>query len=305
MRVNEKTSKTVRLVYGCTFGVYTVILAALILWQVLSIYNTGIQCADGVIYSREIAGESISLLSPALILWLVLAAVGFVLWEIFTVKEKLPKLDVRYTLHILKKRAPSKLPASADKELKKSYKFVWQQQESTVVMWMCCACIGFACAIYAIVYLANSANFPKVNVTQEMKNMAVNVLIGAVFTLAVACVIAVFEGKSAKEQQEHLKKLIAAGKKDDEIGKAPKGFPSVFDGIREKFAEFYQRLQMKAENNKFCAALLWICKHHVLAVRTAVLAIAAVFIIVGVVNGSARDMLTKAINICTECIGLG
>ena len=28
-------------------------------------------------------------------------------------------------------------------------------------------------------------------------------------------------------------------------------------------------------------------------------------IILGVYNGSARDVLIKAINICTECIGLG
>ena len=38
----------------------------------------------------------------------------------------------------------------------------------------------------------------------------------------------------------------------------------------------------------------------------AVLVVAAVvFIIAGVLNGSALDVLVKAIHICTECIGLG
>ena len=38
----------------------------------------------------------------------------------------------------------------------------------------------------------------------------------------------------------------------------------------------------------------------------AVLIVAAVgFIIAGIFNGSARDVLYKAINICTECVGLG
>ncbi|MDE7164193.1 MAG: thioredoxin [Clostridiales bacterium] len=45
-------------------------------------------------------------------------------------------------------------------------------------------------------------------------------------------------------------------------------------------------------------AFLW-------AVRGAVGVIAVVFIIVGIVNGGAHDVLVKAVNICQECIGLG
>lgn len=39
--------------------------------------------------------------------------------------------------------------------------------------------------------------------------------------------------------------------------------------------------------------------------RGAIVAIAIVFIIVGIFNGGADDVLLKAIAICTECIGLG
>lgn len=42
-----------------------------------------------------------------------------------------------------------------------------------------------------------------------------------------------------------------------------------------------------------------------LAVRLSVLAIALVFIVAGIINGGMADVLSKAINICTECIGLG
>ncbi|MBQ8554234.1 MAG: hypothetical protein IJ438_00030 [Clostridia bacterium] len=41
------------------------------------------------------------------------------------------------------------------------------------------------------------------------------------------------------------------------------------------------------------------------AVRVLLYAVAAVFIMLGVMNGGLRDVLVKAINICTECIGLG
>ena len=39
--------------------------------------------------------------------------------------------------------------------------------------------------------------------------------------------------------------------------------------------------------------------------RLAVLCLGILFIILGVMNGGSRDVLIKAINICTECIGLG
>ena len=39
--------------------------------------------------------------------------------------------------------------------------------------------------------------------------------------------------------------------------------------------------------------------------RSVMLAVAVVFVIAGILNGSLIDMLIKAINICTECIGLG
>ena len=44
------------------------------------------------------------------------------------------------------------------------------------------------------------------------------------------------------------------------------------------------------------------CKAHV---RWILLALAGLFIILGVINGGANDVLVKAINLCTECIGLG
>ena len=41
------------------------------------------------------------------------------------------------------------------------------------------------------------------------------------------------------------------------------------------------------------------------AARIALLAAAAALIVLGALNGSLNDVLMKAINICTECIGLG
>lgn len=40
-------------------------------------------------------------------------------------------------------------------------------------------------------------------------------------------------------------------------------------------------------------------------IRWAILCIGAICVIVGFVNGGTEDVLTKAVNICTECVGLG
>ena len=40
-------------------------------------------------------------------------------------------------------------------------------------------------------------------------------------------------------------------------------------------------------------------------IRTGLIMLAAALILMGVVNGGLHDVLVKAINICTECIGLG
>ncbi|MBQ8087435.1 MAG: thioredoxin [Clostridia bacterium] len=44
---------------------------------------------------------------------------------------------------------------------------------------------------------------------------------------------------------------------------------------------------------------------HIRVWRLALLALGAVLTLWGVWNGGMRDVLVKAINICTECIGLG
>ncbi len=44
---------------------------------------------------------------------------------------------------------------------------------------------------------------------------------------------------------------------------------------------------------------------YLLITRLFIISISVVLIIVGIINGEATDVLQKAINICTECIGLG
>lgn len=62
-------------------------------------------------------------------------------------------------------------------------------------------------------------------------------------------------------------------------------------------------LAKQAEKKPMTAAA---AKHYpVNAARAVLMAAAIVLIVLGIMNGGMRDVLVKAINICTECIGLG
>ena len=46
-------------------------------------------------------------------------------------------------------------------------------------------------------------------------------------------------------------------------------------------------------------------RYHITSVRIIIATVAVIFIVLGISNGGMADVLSKAINICTECIGLG
>jgi hypothetical protein len=47
------------------------------------------------------------------------------------------------------------------------------------------------------------------------------------------------------------------------------------------------------------------CKILLNILRGVIVAVAVIFIAIGITNGGMADVLGKAIRICTECIGLG
>ncbi|MDE7084293.1 MAG: hypothetical protein K2O81_03525, partial [Clostridia bacterium] len=66
-----------------------------------------------------------------------------------------------------------------------------------------------------------------------------------------------------------------------------------------------QKPQVKAQTKLQSALAVFDNKWVILGIRVAVAVIAVAFIIWGALNGNARAIFIKAINICTECIGLG
>lgn len=264
-----KRNKNIRLIYGTLLGVMTVILGALFIWQTLDIYFTGTSSNyEGTyIYSREDVIRRLTEISPAFWIWIVMIIVGFVLWEVFPVKEKRAKQDVRYSLYRLKKR----IPADID-EGNLSLKYLKREEKILKILWLFVGLVCLAGTVYAIVYLSIKSNFSKVDVTHEMLNLVKNVMPWVLAAFVAACAVAVYEGKSAKRQLAYAKDL--AGKQ-----------------------------KVEAVHGKLYTVLHH--KYFLLGVRIAVGCLGVALVIAGIFNDSVHDVLVKAINICTECIGLG
>ncbi len=271
--MKEKTCKTVRLSYGIIFGVFTVVVGALFIWQVLSLYFTGTaEGYSGDVFTRGRVVEALSKIDLFFWLWIAGIVVGFVLWEVFPVKQKPRKICPDLQLARLNKR----MPATAPEGLEGEFKTIAQAKK--VIFALQCAAwalFGVAC-VYGLVYLCIPANFPNKNVTHEILEMVKHIFPCVFAGLLVICGAGIYEKYAVKAMLPLVQKVTKGQK------------PQI--NTKNKFQTALAVLENK-----------WV----ILGIRIAVAVIAVAFIIWGALNGNARSVFIKAINICTECIGLG
>lgn len=119
-------------------------------------------------------------------------------------------------------------------------------------------------------YLLDKSNFPGVDATAEIMAACLIALPPIIIGLLLCFICSIVVKKQVLKETEIYKQIIASGNK---VAPAPA-------------ADTAKPMLTKT-------------------VRYVGLIVAVVFIVLGCFNGSARDVLTKAIKICTECIGLG
>lgn len=127
------------------------------------------------------------------------------------------------------------------------------------------------CMLPVLLYMTDGTHFPNDDLERVMGQFAIHVFPWIILGLACLMVSAVLQGRSIRREYDaimaRIKEEKAAGVKAEPKAAAP------------------------ARDLK--------------AVRIVILAVAVVFIIVGIFNGSMTAVVNKAIRICTECVGLG
>ncbi len=217
-------------------------------------------------YSREIVAEIFKMISIPVYVSLAFILGGFIYEFVSPLKKKKEKPERDYAFQ-LSKLSEKKNFSECDKDVSKA---ISKAEKVRKILGIIRIPVVIICAVAFLVYGTNPENFHQSEINESMIG-AMTVLCPCLFVSGAYCIFYEFFRKSSmKKEIELLKKL------PDAKGSAT---------------------EIKAEGKGKKIALV--------IVRIAVILIAAGALVYGALDGGFADVMTKAVNICTECIGLG
>ena len=139
------------------------------------------------------------------------------------------------------------------------------EERKRLVINVAAAMFAVGCLLPGCIFMLRGENFVSWDMEQVMGDVVVNVLPGVAAVMCIMCARSYLCDKSMLREAEILRNCPAAAHNVTDV-------------------------KLKLSVN---------------GLRVAIFVAAAVLIVYGITNGGLRDVLVKAINICTECIGLG
>ena len=274
--MSERAKKTVRIIYQWLLAFLSVAVGIAFIAQIVSIYRSTPQNP----YTVERIEEHFKEIAPLFWAWIVLIAGGGVLFAVIPEEKTKPRAytELKNTLIKLENR----LPINSDfSEIKK-------QRSFRLVL----GCVGLVlCLVSGIVSLSillDSSYTPTFKgdffaAHGGAADRLLTVMPWAIAAFLAAVTVSVLFGVSEKKELGILKaELVKNAKDKGEKRKAKK----LSEKVYEKFPI------LKSEK-------------LLLGVRIGLGIIGVTFVVWGVSNGGMADVLAKAVEICTQCIGLG
>lgn len=270
--MSQNAIKRTHLIYGISLSVVVILAALSLILSCYNIYDGG----DGE-FSREIVAEQFSRI--AVLVYICLAGIvgGVILSICLPVvkesdgKENIKHLKAHPNFYMTRERLAKKVDlATCSPELAKKIK---TERIKRAVSAGICAVVCAIAAIPLLLRISNPQNYDKYQINESIIPAVAFTLIWCVCALIFCLALSILVRASQKVEISYLKEAISLGatapKKTDDTSKAKKK-----------------------------KIITW-------SVRGVILAVAIVFIVVGIFNGGMADVLGKAIRLCTECIGLG
>lgn len=258
----------IRRIYELCLAGLTIEVGLLFIVQVWALFSMGEKA-----FSRASVAEHFAPISPFFFLWLAGIVGGAVLWQIFPAQKRavLPVIEPSVTLKKLSAR------------LGENYQS--KQAKKRLIVAVACAIVAVACAVVATLYLtgnyeakAQTGFFASHNEAERLLR-AMPWVIGGLCALTFA---SYYHSFSAQKEIAVVKaEIIENAKKGVKVKKRVQT-PTILEKIPFLKSKWFM-----------------------VGVRAGLGVLAVVLIIVGIVNGGMADVLEKAINICTQCIGLG
>lgn len=259
--MNEEKLRKIHTIYGIIMSVLVIFLGACFIVSCLTIYKSGDRP-----FTRESIGIQLgSILMP--ILLCLIGIIGNIVLSFYPLQgtRLKAKADYGVALNRLRKRCDfNACPQDLKDKIKK-------QQVIRIITYVALGIILAICLTISLIYCTNEANFPAIDINDEVARAVLVILCCTIaFTASMLGARAICSVSISKEL-EITKKVL---------------------GVSKKTPSSEQR------SDKKCKILLNI-------LRGVIVAVAVIFIAIGITNGGMADVLGKAIRICTECIGLG
>ena len=221
------------------------------------------------IYTREKAAGALAPILPLILASIVMTIIGLVK-DIKDEDTDKPVQDAEISRDLIAARVPQPSPEMAsERETQKKLGIGGR--------------IGFAvCMVPIFIYVTNADHFAQTDALGLDQNIVALIAFVVPWTIAgLACLVVttILQEKSILRETEAANAAIKAAKAAaaPQIAKAPAPLVSVSPETARRR----------------------------ILLRRVLMAAAVLFIVLGIFNGSMKDVLIKAIKICTECVGLG
>ena len=264
--MDTKKKEYIHNIYNISIITLSIIVGIIFILCAYSIYYKGLELrVDDPNY--QIFNEEI------IRKYLIIAFIPFILWILVIVGgvviSKYIPLNIKKKIKIdeieVYKKLKKKIP-SYNENYVSEYKIIKKERMFRKLALSIVSIISLLCMIMPARFLFNKENFAE-NKVSEAKAMLFNVFPWILLVFILYAVFLVLHTKSIKKETTQIKEILKT----------------------------YKETIIKDE------------KEHTLTInitRIGVLVIGITFVILGIINGNVNDVLQKAINICTECIGL-
>ena len=271
----------IRSIYGIVFSVFSVLVGVLFIIQTWSIYNSAPQSP----YTVENIAKHFQQIAIPVWLWVVGLLGNILLAILYPEQEGRPKAYIDTAIALAKtKKQMSNYPSLMEETSavgKKEEKF------RTIV---CVVCLVFVLAmmtmgafiLFGVCYqaLIKTEFFSSHDgVADKLVQIVLLSLVAMVLVCVGVSLNNASRGREREYYQQETKKALQAKKLSNTVEKT-----------------VCSKQEKTSKNNKTMG--VWY-------VRGCVFAVALLLLIIGVANGGMHEVFLKAINICTQCIGLG
>ena len=276
--MTEQTKNKVRSIYSICLAVWTGIVGIAFIVQIYSVYFSAEK------YTLQNISAHFKQIAVLFWVWIVGVAVGGVLGIIMPADTAKPKayLETRAVLEKLKRRLPDYGENLALVKKEKNLRLAFR---ISALIACTVACIVCVCILLDTSYTPRftSAFFTNHYCAVDRLLRALPWAVGATFVWIASSVVGKYSYlRETTEIKSEMTKNAKAGIKTP---------------MQPEKTTLGKRI---ADKCSFANTKGWY-----IGVRVAVGVIGVALVAVGIFNGGMRDVLMKAINICTQCIGLG